>query len=52
MITLIEYIDGYEPIWDVVNDRGEYLGFVNLDTFDGYVRGLGDAGTEFEIVRD
>ena len=50
MITIIEYTEGYQPIWDVVAD-GQYLGELTEGIFDGYIRALGDAGTEFEIVR-
>ena len=50
MITLIEYTEGFEPLWDVVSD-GKYLGHITWDTFDGYINALGNAGTPFEIVR-
>ena len=47
MITLIEYTEGYEPMWDVWSGD-KYLGEIDLNTFDGFIAGLND---EFEIVR-
>lgn len=47
MITIIEYTEGYEPLWDVW-DGDKYVGELDHNTFDVYLSGL---KVPFEIVR-